>query len=179
VNRLEYPTFVKTIWSEPEEHTERGISIAALGLIGECGEVCEILIGDDDMTSTRELVDECGDVLYYATVLADWKGYHVKDIWPDMKPEVMTRHEAGLVLVRDAKEVSERVKKLIRDGKDPLPEDIRARLRQVLFSLFRVLRGVGADLFDAMDENVRKLEVRYNHVLSGEEGAHQARAKEA
>lgn len=165
MNRQDYPAFVKKIWTEPGEQTERGLSIAALGLIGECGEVCEVLVAQASTGTREKLIDECGDVLYYATVLADWKGYHIEDIWPDLAPVEEPRFMAGCMLAQDGKEVSERVKKLIRDGNDPAPEEIRARLRQVLFSLWRVLRLVDADLFMALDENVRKLEVRYAHAL--------------
>jgi len=165
LNRQDYPAFVKKIWTDPGGHTERGLSIAGLGLIGECGEVCEVLLAGSTELHTKMLIDECGDVLYYVTVLADWKGYHIEDVWPNLKPGAEAKYMAGCMLVARAKEVSERVKKLIRDGKDPAPEEMRTWLRQVLFALDRILEGVGANLYDAMNENVRKLEVRYAHAL--------------
>ena len=167
MNRTDYPAFVKKIWTEPGEQTERGLSIAGLGLIGECGEVCEILLQDVSFDFAAQLVDECGDVLYYATVLADWKGWHIEDVWPQEPTLIgdITKEAAGLMLCRDGKEVSERVKKFIRDGADPTPTEMMHRLHGVLVSLERVLSIVGADLFDAMEFNVKKLEVRYAHAL--------------
>ena len=166
MNRSSYPAFVKSIWTEPGEQTERGLSIAALGLIGECGEVCEVLLQEITPTSEANLVDECGDVLYYATVLADWKGMHIEDVWPVLRTvHVGGRFEAGCTLAMNAKEVSERVKKLIRDGKDPSRSEIRAWLRGTLAALENVLHLADASLHDAMDANVAKLEVRYAHAL--------------
>lgn len=166
MNRNNYPTFVKKIWTEPDGHTERGLSIAALGLIGEVGEVCEVLLQEISPESTKNLVDECGDVLYYATVLADWKDMHIEDVWPVLRTTHLgDRYEAGCTLAMNAKEVSERVKKLIRDGKDPSRSEIRAWLRGTLAALENVLWFAEATLHDAMDENVAKLEVRYASAL--------------
>lgn len=158
--RCEYTGFVKSIWMDGE-HRKRNLAVAGLGLIGECGEVCEVLLDSDNLTNARKLVDECGDVLYYATILADWKGVDVIHIWPLAVPDLTDKHIAGLMLVRDAKEVSERVKKFIRDGANPTEETLWPLLRRILFGLERVLKNVGADLYDAMDQNVAKLEVRY------------------
>lgn len=164
MNRNEYTTFVKSIWMDGG-HRKRNLAVAGLGLIGECGEVCEVLLDSDNLTNAGKLIDECGDVLYYACILADWKDLDVENIWPAATPDLMEKHIAGLMLCRDAKEVSERVKKFIRDGADPTAETLWPLLRRVLFDLERILKGVGADLYDAMDKNVAKLEVRYAEVL--------------
>ena len=154
MNRQDYMDFVMKIWEEPEEQTIRSLAIAGLGIIGEAGEVCEVLLDDGvSLTNAHKIVDECGDVLYYTTVLADWQGWFLDDIWPDLKPQLMLgpgrNGLVGMMLVRDAKEVSERVKKFIRDDAEPGADELRKRLRQVLFSLSSVLRIVGADLVDS------------------------------
>jgi len=175
-----YPKFVLKIWSEPDGHTERGVSIAGLGVIGEAGEVCEVL--DEQPSNTELLVDECGDVLYYLTVLADWQGLTFTDVHAKIgfrKLPYQTRALSGIRLISATKEVSEMVKKWIRDGREYEQRTWLHHLGQVMRNVGYILQANGRDLQDALDANVTKLEVRYKSVLEGEKGGHQKRAENA
>jgi len=170
MNRSEYTPFVLSIWPLPGHppYDLRHLSIASLGLIGECGEVAEVMQRGNDGEGDWEeqLIDECGDVAYYATVLAYWKGYTVEDIWPSVRPVDESPLMSVIDLVIKAKGVSEAMKKLFRDGKEVDPSFLRNQLRHLMGSLWQVLMVVDADLHDAIDANVVKLTERYAHKLS-------------
>lgn len=177
-----YPQFVMKIWSEPDGHTERGVSIAGLGLIGECGEVCEILLERSERGARDAVCDECGDVLYYLAVLADWQGMSFMDVHAKVgfgRLPVVGYADSGLRLVKAAKEVSEMVKKWIRDGREYSQSEYLLALGEVMKNVGYVLQMHGRTLQDAINENVSKLEVRYAQVLAGETGSHQECAANA
>lgn len=165
MNRSEYTDFVRSIWMAPHEQNLKSLAVAGLGLIGECGEVAEAILqgaADDESGEYRDvIIEECGDVMYYATVLAHWKGYTVEDIWPSLKPAPDSPMMCALGLVVNAKSVSEAVKKFIRDDAEVDPSFMRNELRYVMASLWVVLMCVDADLHDALTGNAYKLIERY------------------
>lgn len=159
MNAIDYPAFCRAIWCGP--HNEHSLAVAGLGIIGEAGEVLEVAT---DRGLRASLRDECGDVLYYLTILADWKGLSLMDI-DAVRPMYSTRAfgtiEASVRLVVATKEVSERVKKYIRDGADPSKDEWRELLGTVLDRLATVLLTGGMVLGHALDANVTKLSARY------------------
>jgi NTP pyrophosphatase (non-canonical NTP hydrolase) len=156
----EYPAFCRSIW---QLHDERSLVIAGLGIVGEACEVGEALL-EPSLATGEKATDECGDVLYYATVLMDHAG-----LADQVKARVFRtidttrwsspRLESGLRLCVAAKEVSERVKKKVRDGA-PL-DGLDCYLYDTLVATQVVLNGYGRTLRDALDGNVAKLEKRY------------------
>lgn len=65
-----YPAFVRAAWMQPTIDDHRSKTIAALGLMGEAGEVCEVIKkrvrGDEGAhVSDEKLLLELGDVWFY------------------------------------------------------------------------------------------------------------------
>ncbi len=174
----QYPRFVKQIWICPDAEDDRSLAIAALGLIGEAGEVTELFLCPSGETMVHDVIDECGDVLYYATVLSGWLGIPIAEVEAKRNRDRYALFEIGrkeeiehyrmrmcMNLHRDCKEVSERFKKLFRDGREITRDQLLDDLGDVLSALAAVLSSVGANLQSAMIVNVDKLSGRYAEAL--------------
>ncbi len=78
-----YPAFVRAAWMQPTIDDQRSKTIAALGLMGEAGEVCEIIkkrVRGDVGThvSDEKLLLELGDVWFYFNLMAMQWGFDLE-----------------------------------------------------------------------------------------------------
>lgn len=84
-----YPAFVRAAWIQPTIDDRRSQTIAVLGLMGEVGEVCEIIKkrvrGDAGAhVSDEKLLMELGDVWFYFNLMRlQWGFSHEPDITPN------------------------------------------------------------------------------------------------
>ena len=78
-------TYKYSIWVEGKIMTEGQDRLVenTLGLVGEAGEVAEKikkLIRDDTRFSNAEIIKELGDVVFYATALANYYGRTLAEV---------------------------------------------------------------------------------------------------
>jgi len=78
-----YPAFVRAAWMQPTVKDYRSKQIAALGLMGEAGEVCEVIKkrvrGDEGAhVSDEKLLLELGDVWFYFNLMAMQWGFDLE-----------------------------------------------------------------------------------------------------
>jgi len=71
-----------------------------LGLVGEAGEVAEKikkLIRDDTRFSNADIIKELGDVVFYATALANYYGGTLNDVLETNVEKLNSREERGMM----------------------------------------------------------------------------------
>ena len=77
---------------------EMAIAVWALGLVGEAGEVSELIkkhIGHGHPLNTAEITKELGDVLWYIAALANELGISLDDIAAANVAKLQSRYPAG------------------------------------------------------------------------------------
>lgn len=79
----EYQDFVDEVWVNNDTDPRIPMAVAALGLVGEAGEVSEhykkYLRGTHKL-NVEEIKIELGDVLYYVTKLANMHNWTLKEL---------------------------------------------------------------------------------------------------
>jgi len=81
---------------------ERGLEYLTLGLVGEAGEVAEVIKkhirGDySELHASDLLLHELGDVLWYLTMLADHVGFRLSDIAEANLEKLQSRETRGVL----------------------------------------------------------------------------------
>ncbi len=187
-----YQAFCLSIWNEPN-HNQRGLSIAGLGLVGEALELGEYVdmdyLGHTAEQAKHEVANEGGDVLYYTTILCDWKGIKVIDVIAGIDEtdihRIIQSHDFDVVPTRESLlnlacrcgNLSEKIKKYIRDGTDPDREEVERLCHNVLEALVNSLAYARVTLEECMTANVEKLIPRYAHVIESGKFSPDARAQ--
>ena len=94
---LDYSKWVeKKIITEGQERLVENI----LGLVGESGEVAEKIkkmIRDNSRFSPEDIVKELGDVVFYATALANFYGYNLTSMLTMNVEKLDSREQRGVL----------------------------------------------------------------------------------
>lgn len=80
-----------------------GALVYALGLVGEAGEVGEVIkkqVGHGHEPDKARVADELGDVLWYAAVLAYHYGIRLADVAEANVAKLVARYPAGFAVER-------------------------------------------------------------------------------
>lgn len=166
-----YPTFVIASWMQPTYNDTRSRIIAALGLIGEAGEVAEIIKkrvrGDTgEHVSTIKLLQEAGDFWYYLNLILLQLGYPgpTEKFWRHHKPvaKTYTQAEAMVRLMSHAAKLSRRLIRFaevpIKDlGANTIPTEL---ISGIVDSLVCLIEQDGALLINLERLNREKLTSR-------------------
>lgn len=93
-------TFAKTVEATRKYPSAEGVSYVTLGLCGEAGEIAnrwkKALRKGDDVASCRdELIDELGDVMWYAFALASELNVNMEHVLRRNMEKVEARAKAG------------------------------------------------------------------------------------
>lgn len=91
-----------SVWVEGKIMTEGQDRLVenTLGLVGEAGEVAEKikkLIRDDTRFSNAEIIKELGDVVFYATALANYYGSTLDGVLETNVEKLNSREERGVI----------------------------------------------------------------------------------
>lgn len=93
----DFQNYAKNTWFGPGEQSFERLTIPALGVAGEAGEVADkvkkLLRGDD--VSSGEIAIELGDTLFYIAILADRLGYSLLEIAQLECDKIYGRRERG------------------------------------------------------------------------------------
>lgn len=91
-----------SLWVEDKIVTEGQTRLVenVLGLVGEAGEVAEKIkkqIRDGSRVSNEEIVKELGDVVFYATALANYLGYDLQEVLDRNIDKLDSREARGVI----------------------------------------------------------------------------------
>ena len=91
-----------SLWVEDKIVTEGQTRLVenVLGLVGEAGEVAEKIkkqIRDGSRVSNEEIVKELGDVVFYATALANYLGYDLQEVLNRNIDKLDSREARGVI----------------------------------------------------------------------------------
>jgi NTP pyrophosphatase (non-canonical NTP hydrolase) len=91
-----------SLWVEDKIVTEGHTRLVenVLGLVGEAGEVAEKIkkqIRDGSRVSNEEIVKELGDVVFYATALANYLGYDLQEVLDRNIDKLDSREARGVI----------------------------------------------------------------------------------
>lgn len=120
----------------------------SMGLVTEVGEL-------EDFKDEVNLIEECGDIIWYLAITVDSLGIYFTDLNVEVKE--LTLREATSKLVCCAAEILDKAKRAVFYGK-PLEEDaVIDQLGPLVNALSNVCRHGGADIATAIDKVTRKL----------------------
>lgn len=97
-----YTAAAYSLWVEDKIVTEGQTRLVenVLGLVGEAGEVAEKIkkqIRDGSRVSNQEIVKELGDVVFYATALANYLGYDLQEVLDSNIEKLDSREARGVI----------------------------------------------------------------------------------
>lgn len=168
-----YSEFCRKIWVT-QEHHKLSVGLSVIGLEGEIGEYLAELIMD---ATPDVILSEAGDIAYYATIIADWLGYNAVELFnfeQFYQGLTMVNSEPVVGLISNPDEyarkvklascqVSEPIKKWIRDDKKVDREKVLSSLRRVVFLTTLAHKAVTPT--SMIQANYEKLVTRYAHAL--------------
>lgn len=148
------------------------LSNFALGIVGELGEVAEIL---DHLTETeeevRQITDEAGDIFWYVANLCTF----LETDWRDLFPKKKTRLKLGSASnqgFRHAAKIADTIKKTIAQGHDLRTESIIHNLKGLMDSLTSILVYYALTPQEVCAYNHTKLLRRYPDGFRSEDSIH-------
>jgi len=134
----------------PEQHR---YSYPALGVCDEVGEFCEKLL--PPRATPQELVDELGDVMWYAAQTATDFDLSLSDCYFNAGPP---NDAPDFAMIFAAARLAGRVKKVMRgDDIDGKIEDITSEIGRIVRSVERIAGILEVTLDDVCDRNLEKL----------------------
>lgn len=150
----EYQEFAISL-SAPENDPRVRKGTMALGLIGETVELLDA-IPNGINRSREKFVLECGDVIWYISVLASIYGAKLSDVLT--VPPVDTRF---VYMLTAAKDITEAVKKEIGHGHPPDNDAMVDKLRRFAMRVTLLMSDEEVSIQEVIDANVAKLRKRY------------------
>lgn len=95
----EYQELAMRTWGQSREWpTERRLTVSALGLTGEAGEVAELVkkhVGHGHTLDSEKVKKELGDVLWYVAALATTLGLSMEDVGAANIEKLKARYPEG------------------------------------------------------------------------------------
>jgi NTP pyrophosphatase (non-canonical NTP hydrolase) len=137
------------------------LAVLTLGLVGETGEVLELIEHPQVLLQRDLLKSELGDVLAYLSIVADSYSIGMNQLGVIALPRFIeteyseTVSSLALELSKGVCKVAEKVKKKIRDG-GAIGDNLADLLGSVLSSIFGLIRVFRFDLKDVLASTVEK-----------------------
>lgn len=179
MNLSSYPAFAMKTESLLPSVEGPGLRLmhAALGIHTETAELeeklCRYVRGDFFIPDIPMVLEEVGDILWYAALLDDAAETGVFSIVPEVHPSAvnMTREGARLnldLLLQAASMCSDLVKRHVFYRKPLNDADIRVQLKRILECCGSLTGVLGSTLEAVADRNVAKLKKRHGDKFSAE-----------
>ncbi len=163
---MNFVDYAEAIWPTCQLSDEDLNEYIMLGLVGEAGEVCDVLkksIRDDggELTPARRdhLIEELGDVCWYLAINGRRRGMKFHIVNNGGGPEQIDPYQVALSMSSAVLIVSATC--LEWDGSAPQVIELADRTASALSHVSTILMWANSSIEEAMERNVAKVRARY------------------